>query len=73
MFRGEDGMAGPETTTEELSQFIVSCLPPPNQATRVKKFNYKDYLQTAAQSGNSELVKAANKELELLKKAIEQS
>ena len=71
MFRGEDGMGGPETTTEELSQFIVSCLPPPNQATRVKKFNYKDYLQTAQQSGNSELVNAANKELELLKKALE--
>lgn len=49
-------MAGPETTTDELAQFITSCLPPPEKATRVKKFDYKKYIQTAKQSGNAELI-----------------
>ena len=70
MFRGEAGYQ-PETTTEEISQFIVSCLPPPNQGTTVKKFNYKDYLKTAEQSGNSGLIKAAYAELELPRKALD--
>ena len=64
-------MSGPETTTEELDEFIRSCRPGPNQATTIKKFNYADYLETAKNTSNKDLQNVANNEIEALKRALE--
>ena len=71
LFKGEEGMSGPETTTEELDEFIRSCRPGPNQATTIKKFNYADYLETAKNTSNKDLQNVANNEIEALKRALE--
>ena len=67
LFNGEDGYNSPMTTTQEINQFILSCLPEPEQATEIKKFEYEDYLVTAANTFNPELQKAAMEEIEQLK------
>ena len=64
-------MVDPATTTQEISQFIISCLPLPDSATSVKTFNYTEYLVNAKQCGNADFVAAANEEIRMLKEAIE--
>ena len=59
-------MNGPATTTQELSQFITSCLPPPDRATSVKNFSYTNYLVDARDCGNADIVAAAAEEKKLV-------
>ena len=66
-FNGADGLGGPETTTDELVDFIRECLPSQEKATRVNQFNYADYLETAKNSSNPDLQRAAEEETKLLK------
>ena len=63
-------MAGEATTTEELAQFITNCIPANAPPTSVKTFDYGEYLNTAKNSGNVDLIASVNTELELLKKTL---
>ena len=56
LFRGEDGYS-PKTTTDELVQFIRHCMPPPEHACRIKRFDYRSYLNTIKNSGNYDLLR----------------
>ena len=71
LFSGYDSVNGHATTTQELSQFITSCLPPPYKSTRVKPFNYTEYLVVAKECGNADIAEAANEEKKLLNQAID--
>ena len=53
-------MAGDETTSEEIAEFIRSCIPADAPPTSVKNFDYGEYLNTAKNSGNADLQVAAN-------------
>ena len=65
-FKGEEGMSGPETTTEELVEFVNSCMPQPEQATSIKHFDYTSYMETAKSSSNKDLQNVMNSEIEEL-------
>ena len=65
-FKGEEGMSGPETTTEELVEFVRYCMPQPQQAATIKHFDYSSYMETAKNSCNKDLQNIANAEIEEL-------
>ena len=55
LFNGEDGFRE-ETTTEEINEFIHSCMPQqPEQATTIQHFDYNAYLETAKNGVNKDL------------------
>ena len=71
LFKGYPSVNGDPTSTQELSEFITSCMPPPYKSTWVKHFNYTRYLVVAKECGNADIAEAANEEKKLLQKVIE--
>ena len=62
MFKGEDKDANnPETTTQEINQFILNNIP--DEANATKKFNYAKYLISMKCSNNSDMVAAGDAEI----------
>ena len=72
LFNGEDGFKD-ETTTEEINEFIHSCMPrQPQQATTIQHFDYRAYQESCLNGINKDLKEIAKQEIKALQERIEQ-